>query len=198
MNYQQLRIKPLPPTLKSIIIDYAYKQLLNNVPFIVSYGSFETVNQDSIAYTQSESAWVSQHGAWSPVSFYVIPTEISSQLIEFYKDIVHPFFTNRNWSIQVIHSAVHVPPHVDDSIQRSNGLLYLLEAGGSDVITSWYNLKDKYVNQTVPINSAIPYEKLNEIESHCFKEDFWHQLNFNTIHGVKNLQGTRLALNFAP
>lgn len=198
MNYEQIDIRPIPVELKSRLVTFIKSQLANNAQCAVTYGRFETSNKNSIAYTTSESDWTAKYGKHGNVTFYYLSNDLREELTEYYKDIDHPFFKNGNYTFQVLDNATHTPPHADDRHARTEGIIYLLEAGGPEVETVWYDVVDKYDKDSVPDATAIPYENLIRVESHVLKEDHWHYLKFDKVHSVENLKGTRLAINFAP
>jgi hypothetical protein len=198
MNYKELDIKPISEALKTALVDYIKMHLATNPEPAVDYGNFETSDKNSIAYIDSRSNWENTYGKAGTVTFYAIPENLRNQLIEYYQDVDHPLFKNDKYYFQIINNAAHVPPHVDDRIARTEGLLYLLESGGTDVKTTWYSAADGRDNSIIPDRVAIPYENLNVIESHVLRENYWHYMVFNAPHGVENLRSMRIAINFAP
>lgn len=59
---------------------------------------------------------------------------------------------------------------------RKQAYNYILEPGGDNVLTCWYN------------------EEKNLIESHCIDAHRWHKLNVDVFHNVENITKSRIAI----
>jgi hypothetical protein len=68
-----------------------------------------------------------------------------------------------------------LPIHVD--IGRSQAINYIIDAGGSDVKTTWY--KD---------------DKTTKILEKVFKPNCWHSIKTDIHHGVSNIKTRRYAI----
>jgi hypothetical protein len=89
-------------------------------------------------------------------------------------------------------------PHVDD-IKREI-ILYVVETGGSDVETVWWQEQGFPVERVdkLPINnngifytSTDDYSKLTELERVCLPPGKWVRMNTVVLHSVENITGVR-------
>lgn len=97
---------------------------------------------------------------------------------------------------------VHVA-HVD--IGRSIALNYVLETGGDEVTTSWYQEKNKpllrikkqggqLLDEPI-IDSRNYYNSLVKLESKIFKPHTWYLINVQIIHDVQFLSSIRKSIS---
>ena len=163
MNYEKLTIKSIPADIKQDLIKFAHAEIAKNAPFFMCY---------------------------STVGFYLVPENLNSQLIDYYKDIDFPLFFNQGYGIQVIRE--NTAPHTDPADLRPEALLYILDPGGPSVETVWYDIKSEF--DPMPEVAALAYRKLDKIESHILEEDCWHRLVLTTPHSVENIKSIRLSM----
>jgi hypothetical protein len=196
MYYKKyLEIPPLPQAIKQDLIKVATDNVENNIPCVAWFGRYETTNKQSIAFVEHNKQFEESNGLESGgVGFYSIPLDLHKQLVSFYQKLNHPDINFTHYWLQIVTGGNFVGPHVDDPTARTDGFLYILKSGGSNVQTTWYEIKTEF-SHLIPENyTVIPYSKLNQIETHCLEEDMWHWLNFNKIHGVTNQESLRISL----
>jgi hypothetical protein len=77
---------------------------------------------------------------------------------------------------------------------RKYGLMYVLDAGGSDVVTSFYHQRGKPLYRDYRTFTKIEYcDKVDEVK---IEEKRWILLNAQVIHCVTNIERPRIALQF--
>jgi hypothetical protein len=91
--------------------------------------------------------------------------------------------------IQVISNGTLLMPHVDED--RTHALNYILDTGGNNVITSLYQPRDEFKNYTIEPQSAIPYDRIDCIQSEQLLRGMWHIIPVSQIHDVRNLDTNR-------
>lgn len=188
-------IPALPEDIKLECIKVVEDNLKNNVPPMAWYKSYETKNQNSVAFINEGSEYSEFHNTESGgVGFFSIPPALVSKIINFYKSVNHPLVRYNNYLLQFVTGGNFVAPHIDDSNARIAGYIYLLKNGGTNVKTVWYEVKDEYKHLSLVEYSGIPYSRLNIAEEHRLEEDTWHWLNFSKIHSVENQESLRVAL----
>jgi len=121
-----------------------------------------------------------------------MPETFQSQLQEFYSNCVE--LENSIFYIQVVIGGKYVAPHIDPSDKRTHGKLYILDAGGDNVSTEYWKLKEQFKNTSIPEATALCYEKLEKIETHTLLENNWYEFTFNQIHSVQNQERARIAI----
>jgi hypothetical protein len=88
----------------------------------------------------------------------------------------------------------HVPPHSDSEGTRPLNWIYLLDSGGENVTTSWWEPREELGDLPVVPFKKVPYKNLKlvaKIEAELGK---WYMLNTEKIHSVEGLSRPRLAL----
>jgi hypothetical protein len=193
MYYKKhVEIPALPDALKQELIQMAESYIENNEPMVAWYKRYETTNKQSIAFLEHNKRFDETDGKETGgVGFYAIPHNLLCKILAFYQQVNINF--TEYW-IQVVTGGSFVGPHIDDPIERKDGFLYILKAGGEKVTTTWYEVKQEYQHLQLENYSLIPYSKLDQVESHCLEEDTWHWLNFSKIHGVTNQESLRIAM----
>lgn len=83
------------------------------------------------------------------------------------------------------------PPHFDDS--RALSLNYLIETGGNNVQTSFYDL-ERPVDDIELIKKNIPHEGLVKTSKYILQKDKWNLSNTQICHSVENISTTRVIL----
>lgn len=187
-------IPALPKHITEVCIEYGESMLNMNVPLAVKYGSYEIENKNSIAYIPEEEFNSSSYKKSGEVGFYFLAPEVSQSICDFYNQVNNPLIKNVIYFLQVVTGADFVAPHIDDPDRRSEGMLYLLKAGGANVRTQWYEPKEEFKDLELANYTCIPKDKLNLVEDQCLEEDCWHWMNFSKIHGVENQESVRFAL----
>jgi len=197
MNYQSLEhYSSLPKEIEEECIQYTEQQISNGVPIPICYGGYETENKKSLSYIPLGEEFLGSNGKETGrIGFYHLPVGITNKILDYYNKLNHPLKENTSYFIQMAIGSNFVGPHIDNPEYRESGLLYLLKAGGSNVRTRWYKIKDEFKNQEITYNIAIPYERLTLVEDHCLKEHTWHWLNFSNPHSVENQETLRIGLS---
>jgi hypothetical protein len=196
MYYKKYPLIPsLPEDLKQDLVELAIYNVENNIPMAIWYRRYETTNYKSIAFLEHHKRLEETGGKESGgVGFYDIPYNLLCKILEFYQQVNHPEINFTKYWLQVVTGSNFVGPHMDDPLERTDGFLYILKAGGEKVTTTWYEVKQEYQHLQSENYSVIPYSRLDRVESHCLEEDMWHWLNFAKIHGVTNQESLRIAI----
>jgi hypothetical protein len=92
-------------------------------------------------------------------------------------------------------------PHVD--ISRDYTIMYILDTGGNQVETSWYqqhgyplirpDLKSVFDSDRITKN----FDTLKEIDRVCFPAQQWVCINSAILHAVENVDSTRVAIQIS-
>ena len=116
--------------------------------------------------------------------------------------IYPPAISPGEWGLTVVAGAQdpggssHHGAHLDSS--RNYVLMYLLDLGGSNVITSFYKEDNKPFYRMRLVDSdpltIDDYSTLTEIDSACFPSNTWVLLNGRILHGVSNIETSRVAV----
>ena len=86
---------------------------------------------------------------------------------------------------------------VHTDIKRIAALNYLIDTGGDDVVTRWYQEQEHPVerqektvgNQTD--TGYVDYQNLNLLDSTVFKKNCWYLVRTNVLHDATNISSTR-------
>lgn len=196
MNYKQLsEIAQLPKDLSDAVVEFTNKTVSNLDNLNSWYTGYETSNKNSVAYVEPGKEFEETNGNQTGgVGHFTLPRDLKFQIIDFYKDNPNPFIEFDGFAVQICIGGKFVGPHIDDPIRRKEGYLYLLQAGGSNVRTIWYDIKPEYKHLEIENYKYIPYSKLNVVENHRLEENSWHYLKFSNIHSVENQEQLRIAL----
>ena len=175
-NCFKLNLPPLPNNLKSVL-----QQLANSIPI-----------------NEQKRSWLENfHGNAYTIAGQEYGTENTNINLAIQKDlnsIYEQYFPNEDiWytigKIQAYNkSNSTIPPHCDRG--RQTAINFILETGGSNVKTVFYN----YIRTDNDLSSAVnlTVDKL-EIESLCIMQhNSWYTFNAQQAHGVKDVLGTRL------
>jgi len=162
-TYQELDIPPIPSCL---LEDWDYTQ-----------GNLETDN-----YERNLQYKMTRNG------IQVIPARnlrwtITGQLLHWINQHVTKKYDMCGYAITT-GSADHLP-HCDNSGDYK--LLYVVDPGGDNVITSFYETSDDVPCGWRPSN----YDSLIEIDRFKAKINSWIIINTRIIHGVSNITGER-------
>ena len=191
MFYTQHDFPVIPQDLKDELIVYAKEHVANQHEF--NYGWFNTTDKDDLSYIASKEAYEAEHGVSGPVIFLAIPQPILTKLVHLYKDVSE--LQQGFFSLQVNYNIDTFPPHID--MLRSITRMYLLEPGGKNVVTSWYEPKEefKHLPYDHPVN-FIHNNRLIKIKSAVLDTDCWYDLEVNKIHGVEHIEDYRISVAF--
>jgi len=99
-------------------------------------------------------------------------------------------------SLQVVKNGI--PVHVD--IGRKIAYNYLIDTGGDNVLTSYFNIED--FNQTRDPHLRLRPKKdlppAVPLYSVCLEQARWHALDVSIPHSVLNIERDRVAITVAP
>ena len=84
----------------------------------------------------------------------------------------------------------YLAPHTD--IKRDISIMYLLDAGGPEVETVWYQEEGKELVRGRSVQ-ANDFSKLKIVDKVRFPLNTWVILNTLILHGVENVTGVRTA-----
>jgi len=199
MYYRKLDdIPSIPEHIKLACIATAKNTLTNHNSSYIWYNNLETVDKNSVAYfdqrNQSQEFLQSDNNELGKIGFCGLSAELNAQIYNFYEKINHPMIKNGVFRIQISVAGNFIAPHFDPPALRDNGIIYLLDAGGPDVRTKWYEVKAEFNHLKLPSATGIPYSKLDVAADHRLEEDTWHWMNFSKIHSVENQKSLRIAL----
>jgi hypothetical protein len=94
-----------------------------------------------------------------------------------------------------------VAPHVDAN--RNFSIHYLLDPGGPDATTTWWQEKNKPLERlelknNFNLTDAITdYSNLQEVAKVCIPEHRWICLNTNILHSVENILSPRISIQIS-
>ncbi len=196
MNYKKHdEIPAIPADLAKECIDYAIAHMAAKAPMIAWYRNYETTNVESLSYVKPGTELDETNGdRTAGIGFSPVPENLNQRLVKFCKETGIELINFDVFTVQIVIDGKFLAPHIDDPALRNAGMLYMLKAGGTNVTTSWYDIKPKYAISDITYNAAIPYSRLDLIESHCLEENTWHWLDFTHVHGVQHQESIRIAL----
>jgi hypothetical protein len=86
---------------------------------------------------------------------------------------------------------------------RLTALNYIIDTGGSDVVTSWYKEEGKNLHrlQKTPgsqsDSGAVDYKNLQLLESANLEKNNWYIIDTRILHDVDNITGTRKSISIS-
>ncbi len=93
----------------------------------------------------------------------------------------------------IIMEGTHVFPHID--LLRNSAWNYVVSSGNAS--TCFYSPKEEYKHLPIFPRSYIPFERVDKIKSIEIEEHRWHKLDVSSIHGVENINRTRIILSIS-
>jgi len=127
---------------------------------------------------------------FSTYQFYLLQGKIA----EFTKSI---FDFKHSVSVQIIKNGV--PVHVD--IGRSVAYNYIIETGGANVLTAFFNIDDFIQdrnNRHLRLFPKLDCPPAEPIHTVCIAPNRWHKLNVSFPHTVLNIESERMAITVTP
>lgn len=109
-----------------------------------------------------------------------------NSLKEWVKENIGPYPVN----IQIMDSGNYVMPHIDEI--RTVALNYLITTGNG--ITCIYEPTEQYKDYIVGPQMVFPKERLVKVDEKTIDNKRWHTLDVTRIHGVENLNGSRVSI----
>jgi hypothetical protein len=98
---------------------------------------------------------------------------------------------------QIDGGSSHQGAHVDST--RNYALIYLLDPGGDNVITTWYKEEGQptYRPRKTDLDQLTvnDYTRLIEIDSVCLPTNCWVLFNARTLHDVANIETLRVSFH---
>ena len=161
-----------------------YFEYLDNLPPV----SLELQTEVRHSLLNRVSAFVDPK--FATYQFYVLQGKIK----EFTKSI---FDFEHGVSVQIIKNGA--PVHVD--IGRKVAYNYIIETGGSDVLTAYFNIDDFIQDRNnrhlrlFPKLDGPPAEPLYSV---CIEPNRWHKLDVSFPHTVLNIESERMAITVTP
>ena len=86
---------------------------------------------------------------------------------------------------------------------RLTALNYIIDTGGSDVVTSWYKEEGKNLHrlQKTPgsqsDSGAVDYKNLQLLESVILEKNNWYIIDTRILHDVDNITATRKSISIS-
>lgn len=112
--------------------------------------------------------------------------EAPDSLKEWVKTNIGPYPVN----IQIMDSGKYVMPHIDEI--RSTALNYIIVTGNGT--TCIYEPTEEYKNYIVGPQMVFPKDRINKVHEQTIDINRWHTLDVTKIHGVENLNGSRVSI----
>lgn len=183
----------IPDDLESrMILDYHSKNA-SKKNIITGYCNYNTDDPDELAYIENLEDWKRKYGESGGVYFYEIEYSLKEEL----KNFLHNnglFRQTDSFYYQKVGGGSYVGPHIDHSGLKKIAYIYVIDPGGKNVETVWYEPKKEFQHLKKTENTVIPYEKLNELERHKLEPGIWYVGNYSIIHGVQNLETDRITI----
>ena len=161
-----------------------YFEYLDTLPSV----SADLLNEVRHASLNSASVFVDpKHSTYQ---FY----SLQGKITDFTKSI---FNFEHSVAVQVIKNGV--PVHVD--IGRKVAYNYIIETGGTNVLTAYFNIDDFIQDRTnihlklLPKLDCPPAEPIYTV---CIEPNRWHKLNVSIPHSVLNIESERIAITVTP
>jgi hypothetical protein len=178
--YEQVNLPPIPENLIEI-------EKINLTSVNTSYNIEHTKNNIPI------NSCVYQYG--------MMPHHhpLTTWLKTFLKDISFTFFQKQintvkdGYSTHIVHS----------DIRRKKALNYILDEGGSDVITSWYQeigkplYRNKLLGNQQSDLGPVYYENLELLDSAKFKKGNWYLIDTSVLHDVDFIETERCSISIS-
>jgi len=86
-------------------------------------------------------------------------------------------------------------PHVD--LMRSTAYNYIIDTGGDNVETVFYDPKPEFAHLEITPRTCIPYDRIQKVDSVICQKDEWYRLDVTKIHSVENMDNTKRRLNLS-
>jgi hypothetical protein len=185
MFYKKLNFPPIP----DYIVNSLESSLIDNI--IV----------DDIGYEKKHIKNNKQLTACGYSMGNIVNEELTSWLEENIPDISSRF----NILYQTQFSLDNTPSthivHTDRL--RLTALNYIIDTGGSDVVTSWYKEEGKNLHrlQKTPgsqsDSGAVDYKNLQLLESVILEKNNWYIIDTRILHDVDNITATRKSISIS-
>jgi len=136
---------------------------------------------------------------------YSMGEVVNNKLISWLKENIPDVVSRFNILYQTQFSLDNTPSthivHTDRL--RLTALNYIIDTGGSDVVTSWY--KEEGMNlhrlQKTPgsqsDSGAVDYKNLQLLESVNLEKNTWYIIDTRILHDVDNITGTRKSISIS-
>ena len=174
MYYDQPQLPKLPQHLKQQALDIANGQGIKTVPTLGT--DVITINDTAVS--------------GSDYNRYAVTDDIVNWCAE---NVFPHIRKNFKIGIQVFSGGNNYCPHIDG--QRGTRILnYLIDTGGDNVETVWYQENGQRLYRYVP-RIFYTFDNLEERQRVKFEQDSWFVIQGNIIHSVLNLTGDRVALS---
>ena len=185
-------IPRLPENISKELIALAERYVERHEPMQYWFRELDFKNKDSLSYVTADDKIVSSGG----VGLYSLSYSMNQEICDLYKGTDTELAVFDEFFLQVVTDGKFVAPHSDPG--RKVGYLYILKAGGTNVRTKWWRVKDEFTDLPKIDGYGVPYEKLDVVEDHCLEEGTWHYLNFEELHSVENQETLRIGLCGSP
>jgi len=206
MYYESLDFPSLPDNLTQEIIEW-YEIKRKDLVLISGSKHLKLMNDDNKLLNQNHPQKVSQDALGLPNS---LPSHLFRHTLAQFGHMKAPKsvgkwvkhnlplpFSDIIVGLQEMAYGKFCVPHID--VLRSVAYNYLIDAGGPDVRTCFYEPKPEFQHLSVTARTYIPYERIDLVESVKFDSGKWYKLHVNKIHNVENLDPNqrRLAITLS-
>ena len=191
MYYKKLNVPCLPDDLKQDLLKEALSVIAEKENPILNHRRIESEDRTYLNYIGIEDMEFYKNSGG--VSTYSISPHLHARVYNFYQNANHPISNLfAGYVFLFVEGGSYCAPHIDDVIRRRNGLQLLLQAGGKNVTTAWWEPKEEFKDLPVIDYCGIPYSKLDKATETCLEENVWHWMKFDSIHSVENLESIRV------
>jgi hypothetical protein len=166
------------------------EDLYQHAMAVSKQGIDQTVNTSNKAYTSRTLKKGTEHFP----STYSSRTELGEEFERWIHDNIVSSWTECSVSRTSASLSHCHGPHTDKT--RNFLLMYLMESGGDNCRTVWYQEKSQPFYRPGKQWLAVhDFDSLEEKESVCLPVNKWAILNTNYLHGVENIERDRVAVH---
>jgi len=175
------KIPALPDNLIAELLDYIYKSDLSqlNTSWWAKDEKYQNrrVKINEVEYTSSKGILI----------------DLQPKLLDFiHNNITRDYLK----SAAIITDRVSPVWGAHTDTTRRFLILNIIEPGGPNVITRWYQEKDKPVFRFEKPNvTPLDYSNLIELEKVCYPTNRWILMETKVIHDIQNIMSDRIAIN---
>jgi len=150
----------------------------------------DTISKKDTLYTNNAEDDLVENQLVGRANFKAIAVKQSDYVIPWLQENI----PGHQWNWQVIYDGTACLPHIDPN--RTYAFLFIIEAGGPDVVTRVYKPKDGKDHKEYGAGGTyVPYEELDIIQEMKLEERKWYKLRVDIPHSVENLTKTRLTIS---
>lgn len=115
-------------------------------------------------------------------------------------NIAPPGYDMKKIMIQTIRNG-NFEPHIDGpsvtGLIRHYNLMYILETGGENVITRFYESPEYLIDKAKSLDYRLDYSEAKILEEHVFPKNTWNLMNNQIFHSVEGITNIRIGLSLS-